>query len=99
LAWEGLAPPNKNIAAPNEMKPISPFELRLMFFARFVLKKYWVIVFDELKETDAGRIFSLKLQLKFIQISPPKQKSWLHPCVTGRKCLNAVTILFLPIGY
>jgi len=34
-AWGGLEPPQKNIAPPNEMKPISPFGLALMFFARF----------------------------------------------------------------
>jgi len=33
MGLEGLEPPpNKNIASPNEMKPISPFGLGLMFF-------------------------------------------------------------------
>jgi len=32
----GLKPPNKNIAPPNKMKPISSFGLWLLFFARFV---------------------------------------------------------------
>jgi len=33
----GLKPSNKNITPPNEIKPISPFGLGLIFSARFVL--------------------------------------------------------------
>jgi len=35
----GLKPPKEKYSPPNEMKPINPFWLGLMFFARFVSKK------------------------------------------------------------
>jgi len=34
-----LTPPQKNVAPSNEMNPVSPFGLGLMFFARLVSKK------------------------------------------------------------
>jgi len=48
-------PPNKNIAPPNEMKPICPLGLGFMFFAKFVTKI--IIIFYQLKEPAAGGIF------------------------------------------
>jgi len=38
-AWGAYAPSNKNTPPPDEMKPIIPFGLGLMFFARFDSKK------------------------------------------------------------
>jgi len=35
----GLNPPKQKYSPPNEMKPIGPFGLGLMFFARFVSKE------------------------------------------------------------
>jgi len=35
----GLSPPNQKYSPLNEMKPIRPFGLGLMFYARFVSKK------------------------------------------------------------
>jgi len=75
----GLSPPpqTKNIATPNKMKPISPFGLGLMFYARFVSKILLnVIIFDQLKEPAVGRN-CYSLRKKFAQtsaeISPPNQ--------------------------
>jgi len=60
------------------MKPIIPFGLGLMFFARFVSKKFInFIIFDYLKDSPAGGFFFrfehfwLKTSA---EISPPKPK-------------------------
>jgi len=77
----GLSPPNKHIAPPNEMKPICPYGLGLMFFAKFVSIKL-IKKFDQLKEPAACRnLFSLRKIVAQIsaKISPPNQKSWLRP--------------------
>jgi len=73
--WGGWSPP-PNIAPPNKMKPICPFGLGLMFFARFFSKKTkkHLIKFDL-----RFKISLLKLQPKLDP--PPNQKSWLRPCI------------------
>jgi len=47
-----LPPPTKNIAPPSEMKPISPFWLMGLCFFN--------IIFDQLKNSAAGRTFLLE---------------------------------------
>jgi len=45
---EGFMPPSQQKYSPllaNEMKPISPFGLGLMFFARFVSKKLFKLYY------------------------------------------------------
>jgi len=54
-----LKPPKQKYSPPNEMKPISPFGLGLLFFSRFVstnLINVFISIFDHLKDPAAGGI-------------------------------------------
>jgi len=78
-AWGGLGlPANKNIAPPNQMKPISHFGLALVFIAFSIL---YLTSWKRPLQADfffAFKFFWLKLQPK---LAPPNQKSWLRPCL------------------
>jgi len=96
----GLEPPspNKNIAPPNEMKPITPFWLRPCFLQDLSQNVINLIIFDQLKEPTAGGIFvfALKIFNSYFSRNVPKKTKILATSLANR--IEHTLVLYLIVA-